>query len=109
MFGRLPGRTEPGRILVCCSDRFSNADVSRPKQFGSHKSPLIRVLLDDSLHRDEVELSPREWISLVTWVDANAPYYDAFFNKRPADGGQPRREVAPRIRTPLAVKASPKN
>jgi len=103
MFGRLPGQTEPGRVLVSCSDRFSNADVSQPKQFGSHKSPLVRVLLDDSLHCDEVALSPREWISLVTWVDANAPYHDAFFNKRPADGGQPRREVTPRIQKPLAI------
>jgi len=103
MFGKLPGQTEPGRILVSCSDRFSNADVSRPKQFGSHKSPLVRVLLDDSLHCEEVELSPQEWISLVTWVDANAPYHDAFFNKRPADGGRPRRDVRPGIRPPLAT------
>jgi len=106
MFGRLPGQTEPGRLLVSCSDRFSNADVSKPKQFGSHKSPLVRVLLDDPLHRDEVELNSGEWLSLVTWVDANAPYHDAFFNKRPVDGGQPRREVTPRVQTPLAATAA---
>ena len=104
MFGRLPGQKEAGRLLVSCSNRFSNADVSTPKQFGSHKSPLVRVLLDDSLHRDEVKLSDREWISLVTWVDANAPYHDAFFNKRPADGGPPRRVVTPRFQSPLTVK-----
>jgi hypothetical protein len=103
MFGRLPGGNEKGRVLVSCSDRFSNADVTQPKQFGSHKSPLIRVLLDDPLHRDEVKLNDREWISLVTWIDANAPYHDAFFNKRPADGGPPRREVKPRLTATRAV------
>ncbi len=107
MFGRLPGEKETGRLLVCCSDRFSNADVSKPKQFGSHKSPLIRVLLDDTLHRDEVKLSDREWISLVTWVDANAPYHDTFFNKRPADGGPPRRVATPPSRIPFADTNTP--
>ncbi len=93
MFGRLPGTNETGRVLVSCSDRFSNADVSKPKQFGSHKSPLVQVLLEDSLHREEVKLSDHEWISLVTWIDANAPYHDAFINKRPGDNGQPRRDL----------------
>ena len=84
MFGLTPGSTTRGRLLVSCSDRFSNADVTRPMQFGSHKSPLIRVLLDDQLHRDEVHLDAASWLSLVTWVDANAPYHDRFLNKRPA-------------------------
>ena len=84
MFGLAPGSTTRGRLLVSCSDRFSNADVTRPMQFGSCKSPLIRVLLDDQLHRDEVHLDAASWLSLVTWVDANAPYYDRFLNKRPS-------------------------
>jgi len=85
---------KPGRPLVAVADRFGNAAVTRPKQFGSHKSPLVQVLLCDELHRKEVQLSPDEWLSLVTWVDANAPYFDKFVNKRPADGGKPRRDVA---------------
>jgi hypothetical protein len=97
MFGLLPGKEKKEQILVSCSDRFSNADVSKPKEFGSHKSPLVRVLLDDELHQKEVQLSPTEWYSLVTWVDANAPYHDAFINKRPAAGGEPVREVGPNI------------
>ena len=84
-------------MLVSCSDRFSNADVSKPKEFGSHNSPLVRVLLDDDLHKKEVQLSPNDWLSLVTWVDANAPYHDAFINKRPAAGGKPVREVPAKI------------
>jgi hypothetical protein len=82
MFGRLPGSQEQGPVLVSCADRFSNADVSQPKQFGSHRSPLVRVLLDDETHRQEVKLSPTDWLTLVTWVDANAPYHDAFLSKR---------------------------
>ena len=97
MFGKLPGKKEPGRLLVSCSNRFSNADVSKLKEFGSHQSPLVRVLLDDDLHKKEVSLDPADWLTLVTWVDANAPYYDAFFNKRRPDGGEPAREVFPQF------------
>jgi len=97
MFGVLPDDKTSGRILVSCSNRFSGAEVTRPKQFGSHRSPLVLVLLEDELHTREVNLSPAEWLSLVSWVDANAPYYDAFFNKRPAGGGRPKRNVAPRF------------
>jgi len=97
MFGKLPGAKEPGRLLVSCSNRFSNADVSRLREFGSHQSPLVRVLLDDDLHKKEVSLGATDWLTLVTWVDANAPYYDAFFNKRRTDGGEPAREVYPQF------------
>jgi len=90
-----PGREQPGaRVLVSVSDRFSDSSVSQPKQFGSHRSRLITVLLDDELHRKECPLGPDEWEALVTWVDANAPYHDRFVNKRPDDGAPPRRDVA---------------
>jgi hypothetical protein len=102
MFGKLPGVTGPGRVLVSCSDRFSNSSVTRPMQFGSHKSPLVRVLLDDELHRNEVDLNHDEWLALVTWVDANAPYYDRFFNKRPPDG-KPIRNITPDLAIPFAM------
>jgi hypothetical protein len=95
LFGQRAGETSLGQPLVACSDRFSNADVTRPRQFGSHMSPLIRVLLDDDLHLQQVQLDPVQWLSLVTWVDANAPYFDRFLNKRPSGGGPPRREVEP--------------
>jgi hypothetical protein len=50
-------------------------------------------LIDDPRHRDEVQLRDDQWLALVTWIDANAPYHDRFFNRRPADGGPPRRDV----------------
>ncbi|HUT37572.1 MAG TPA: hypothetical protein VNE39_29095 [Planctomycetota bacterium] len=80
------------RPLVAVADRFGDAAVTQPRQFGSHRSPFIRVL-DDDLHKKEVKLSEAEWLALVTWVDANAPYHDAFFNKRPTGGEKPRREA----------------
>ncbi|MDY0166590.1 MAG: hypothetical protein RBS80_08600 [Thermoguttaceae bacterium] len=89
-------------VLVSVADRFSNASVTQPKQSGSHRSRLIRALIDDPLHVERVKLSPDEWTALVTWVDANAPYYDKFINKRPDCGGPPRREPI----QPLAEAAS---
>jgi hypothetical protein len=97
LFGVLPGQQERAKVLVACSNRFSDASVTRPKQFGSHRSPFVRVLLDDELHRKEVALANEEWRTLVAWVDANAPYYDAFVNKRPTDGGPPRRDAGPEL------------
>ncbi len=95
LFGRPigPGKSGgPGKVFVSVSDRFSGASVTQPKQFGSHRSPLIALLRKDPLHKTEAALSQSEWIALVTWIDANAPYYDTFFNRRPEDGGPPRRE-----------------
>lgn len=79
--------------LVSVSDRFDNAAVTAPMQFGSHCSRLVIVLCEDTLHRRQVKLSANEWWTLVTWVDANAPYHDGFLNKRPAGGGPPHREL----------------
>ncbi len=95
----------PGaRPLVSVSNRFSGAAVTKPLEFGSHQSPLVRVLLEDELHRREAPLTRDQWWTLVTWIDANAPYHDTFFNRRPAEGGPPERTIvwtettAPRAR-----------
>jgi hypothetical protein len=87
------GDGKPSRsVLVSTADRFSDASITQPKQIGSHPSRLIRTLLDDPLHREHAPLNPDDWTALVTWIDANAPYYDSFLNKRPDCGGPPRRE-----------------
>jgi hypothetical protein len=98
IFGSSPGSAGKGRPLVSVADRRSGAGVTQPVQFGSHRSRLVRVLLDDKLHRDEVRLGAEDWLALVTWVDANAPYHDRFYNRRPADGGAPRRDVQALVR-----------
>ena len=50
-----------------------------PYTYGSHRSKLISVLRAG--HYD-VKLSREEFIRLVTWVDANAPYYGSYFGRR---------------------------
>ncbi len=94
--GESPGKKPTGsrKVLVSVCDRRSNASITQPKQFGSHQSRLIRVLLDDELHGKECLLGANDWEALVTWVDANAPYHDSFYNRRPKQGEQPRRDVA---------------
>ncbi|NQT41413.1 MAG: hypothetical protein HQ581_28250, partial [Planctomycetes bacterium] len=82
MFGRLPDGKKTDRRLVSVADRFSDGSVSRPWQFGSHRSGLITTLRDDPLHRREVRMGQDDWQALVTWVDANAPYFDRFIDKR---------------------------
>ena len=79
--------------LVSISDRHDGAGVTRPLQFGSHQSRLVEVLRSDELHQKEAALCQDDWIALVTWIDANAPYHDTFFNRRPGDGSPPRRDI----------------
>jgi len=50
-----------------------------PRSLGSHASKLIGVLRDG---HEDVNLSQEEFIKLVTWVDANAPYYGSYFGRR---------------------------
>jgi len=91
MFSPPPVGGKQRQPLVAVSNRFSNSSVTRPKQFGSHRSPLVGKLLEAQGAMKDVKLTPAQWLSLVTWIDANAPYHDTYINKRPADGGKPRR------------------
>ncbi len=81
------------RGLVVCSNQRMDGSVSGVRQFGSHPSKLIRAL-SDGTHRG-LPLTEEERLRLTTWVDANCPYFDTLYNKRPADGGPPRREAFP--------------
>ncbi|MCU0963197.1 MAG: discoidin domain-containing protein, partial [Pirellulaceae bacterium] len=68
--------------LVAYSNKSDPADaLSQPLAFGSHRSRLIAALRDGPC-RDRVRLEPDEWLRLVTWVDANAPYHSHFINTR---------------------------
>ena len=73
----------PG-MLVKISDRMEqNASITMPYQYGSNVSKLIRTLLDDEKHREEVkaEMTTDEWLRLVTWVDNNALYFSTVIDK----------------------------
>lgn len=67
----------PGQ-LVSIADYKSGIEVTQPYQFGSHKSKLITVLIEDELHKEKVEMSRQDWIDLVTWVDLNAFYHSSY-------------------------------
>lgn len=99
-FATLFGRRPDGQMAepwISIADRLSDSSVTQPFEFGSHRSRLIDVLRNDPLHQEQASLSPQQWRTLVTWIDANAPYHDRFYNRRPSDGGAPRREIAAQI------------
>jgi hypothetical protein len=77
----------PGGLL-CLSDHMSGPEVTQPMQFGSHRSRLVLTLLNDEAHRKEptAVLTPDEWETLVTWVDANAPYHSRFYRYFDGEG-----------------------
>ena len=103
LFGTRKSSSGTQPPLVSVSNRFDGASVSRPMEFGSHKSRLATVLLDDKLHLEKVKLDPDEWLAIVTWIDANAPYHDTFYNRRPKDGGNPRRDIRIEYPAPFAA------
>jgi hypothetical protein len=57
----------------------TNVTPLPPKSLGSHASRLIQVLRQGHY---EAVLSREEWVRLVTWVDANGPYYGSYFGRR---------------------------
>ncbi|MGD0092610.1 MAG: discoidin domain-containing protein [Planctomycetota bacterium] len=50
-----------------------------PLTFGSHRSKMVLRLLKGD---DDVKLSQEEFVRLVTWIDANAPYYGIYEGRR---------------------------
>lgn len=67
--------------LVARSNVGDDARITAPLAFGSHKSRLVEVLRSGPCG-PRVKLSGDDWLRLVTWIDANAPYHDGFINKR---------------------------
>ncbi|MCL4202337.1 MAG: discoidin domain-containing protein [Pirellulaceae bacterium] len=68
--------------LVAWSDVQGDASITRPLAFGSYRSRLVQTLRDGDCGR-RTKLTDEDWLRLVTWIDANAPYHDTFVNKRP--------------------------
>lgn len=50
-----------------------------PYTYGSHKAKLVSVLRAGHYG---VKLPRADFVRLVTWVDANAPYYGSYFGRR---------------------------
>jgi len=60
-------------------EQFTNVVPLLPQALGSHASILIKNICDG--HKG-VKLSKEEMVRLVTWADANAPYYGSYFGRR---------------------------
>ncbi|MGA2618669.1 MAG: hypothetical protein ABSF26_13730 [Thermoguttaceae bacterium] len=90
----------PGGLL-CLSNHMSGPEVTEPKQFGSHRSALVLTLLNAEAHRKDVTLGRDEWETLVTWVDANAPYRSTYYQYFDSKG-----KLLPRAK-PVRVELDP--
>jgi hypothetical protein len=71
--------------FVSRSPRTGNGSITKPMQFGSHKSKLITQLLKKD-SPCKTDLPKNDWIALVTWVDASAPNQTMMHSTRTSDG-----------------------
>ena len=75
-------QNKPEGMLVAIANRFDESGITQPYQFGSNRSRLIRVLLDDPAHGDaRASIGHDDWLKLVTWIDQNAVYYSTVIDK----------------------------
>lgn len=68
-------------LIAISAVRAQDSSITPPLAYGSLKSRLVATLRT-APHTDRVRLNAEEWRRLLTWIDANAPYHDAFVNKR---------------------------
>ncbi|MGD0088631.1 MAG: LamG-like jellyroll fold domain-containing protein [Planctomycetota bacterium] len=59
--------------------KHAHIEATDPLVYGSHTSKLIALLRKGHY---EVKLPQEDFIRLVTWMDANAPYYGAYDGRR---------------------------
>jgi hypothetical protein len=59
--------------------KTGDASPIAPYTLGSHVSKLVRLIREG---HEGVDLSKPEFIKLVTWIDANSPYYGSYFGRR---------------------------
>jgi hypothetical protein len=109
MFASLQGRIYRPGGLLCLSSHVSGTEITQPKQFGSHQSRLVLTLLHAEAHLKDVALGKDEWETLVTWVDANAPYHATYFQYFDSHGKLLPRPVRVRIELDRPFKAGEKS
>jgi hypothetical protein len=63
------------------------AEVQKPYAWGSHASPLVRVLRNEHETHDDVELTCEEFDRIVTWIDLNAVFYPDYTTSYPNNPG----------------------
>lgn len=85
-FNRSYESIQDRRLVACIAefrgrdgDQFGHVQPLPAMTLGSHASKLIGVLRKGHY---EVRLGRDEWVRLVTWADANAPFYGSYFGRR---------------------------
>lgn len=71
----------------------SDIRVLKPYEYYANNSELIRILQNG---HHGVQLSDKDWRTLYTWIDLNAPYFGAFTQiglKKEAPAGQVQRRM----------------
>ena len=72
-------RGDKGGLLYVRTGEMKNAAAVPPYTYGSHTSKLIQTLRKG---HQKIKLDQTEFVRLVTWVDANAPFYGSYFGRR---------------------------
>ncbi|MBI5832817.1 MAG: hypothetical protein HZB16_10990 [Armatimonadetes bacterium] len=68
-----------GNVVDEIGAKHGNIEATPPLTYGSPTSRLAKVLRGD---HHGVKLSAAEWMHVVTWIDANAPYYGSWDGRR---------------------------
>jgi hypothetical protein len=84
------------------ADAMGYAPAVPPYTYGSHRAKLIEVL---RAGHNGVTLTREEFVRLVTWVDANTPYYGSYFGRRNiAYRDRPDFRPVPTLQSALGVR-----
>jgi hypothetical protein len=59
------------------------ARVMPAKSWGSHASPIVRVLRGEDPNHEKVTLNAESLDRILTWIDINAPYYPFYESAYP--------------------------
>jgi mono/diheme cytochrome c family protein len=90
MWGEVPGygfnrafeTINRAQLVAIAEPNLQDASITPVLAYGAHKSKLFATL-SQAPHTERVTLTDDERLRLTMWMDANAPYHDAFVNKRP--------------------------
>ena len=59
------------------------AAIQQPRSWGSHASPLVKVLREGRAQHKDLRLPPEDLERIITWIDLNAPYYPYYESAYP--------------------------
>jgi hypothetical protein len=78
-YENLISRKLAGNVVDEVGAKHGNIESADPLTYGSPTSRLVEVLRRG---HNNVKLTREEFVRLVTWIDANAPYYGSYDGRR---------------------------